>query len=148
MRHLATRGVVAVLTAFLAFTTISGALLVVPTLPLEWLEGSIFSDYSIPTMALAAVGGMSLVALLAVVIRPDVAGLPTVVAGLAMIAYELVEIWVVGLSLVEYGVGDPVSWLQIAFLAVGGLTVGAGVALWRATEPDRARLARTTASHA
>ena len=71
MRHLATRGVVAVLTAFLAVTTISGALLVVPTLPLEWLEGSIFSDYSIPTMALAAVGGMSLVALLAVVIRPD-----------------------------------------------------------------------------
>ena len=148
MRHLATRGVVAVLTAFLAVTTISGALLVVPTLPLEWLEGSIFSDYSIPTMALAAVGGMSLVALLAVVIRPDVAGLPTVLAGLAMIAYELVEIWVVGLTLVEYGVGDPVSWLQIAFLAVGGLTVGAGVALWRATEPDRARLARTTASHA
>jgi hypothetical protein len=37
MRHLASRGVLAVLTAFLGLTTIVGATLVVPTLPrLPW----------------------------------------------------------------------------------------------------------------
>ena len=65
-----------------------------------------------------------------------------VAAGLSMIAYELVEIWVVGLSLVEYGPGEPVAWLQVAFLAVGALTAAAGLSLWHATEPDRERLSQ------
>jgi hypothetical protein len=146
MRHLATRGLLAVLTTFLAVTTVTGAALVVPTLPLEWLEGSFFTDYSIPALALAFVGGLSLVALGALLLRPEFAGIVAVAAGLSMIAYELVEIWVAGLSLVEYGPGEPVAWLQVAFLAVGALTAAAGLSLWHATEPDRERLSRT-ASH-
>ena len=41
MRHYASRGLLAVLSAFIAVTAIAGAIFVVPTLPLEWLEGSI-----------------------------------------------------------------------------------------------------------
>ena len=52
MGHLASRGLLAGLTAFLAVTTIAGAVFVVPTLPPEWLVGSIFTDYTVPAAAL------------------------------------------------------------------------------------------------
>ena len=71
------------------------------------------------------------------------------VTGVSMVAFELVEIWVVGFSLVDYGIDEPVAWLQVVYLIVGTLTAGAGFALWRATAGDRERLARTStaASH-
>jgi hypothetical protein len=145
MRHLASRGVLAVLTAFLALTTILGATLVVPTLPREWLEGSVFGDYTIPALALAFVGGLSLVAFGAAVRRPEVAGGVAVAAGLSMVAFEAVEIWVVGFSLVEYGADEPFAWLQIVYIAAGLLTAAVGLWLWQGTADDRARLTRTTA---
>jgi hypothetical protein len=141
MGHLASRGLLAVLTAFLAVTTIAGAVFVVPTLPPEWLVGSIFTDYTIPALALACVGGLSVVAFGAVLLRPELAGAAAIVAGLAMVAFELVEIWAVGLSLVEYGANEPVAWLQVVYVVIGLVTAGAGLSLWRATAVDRERLA-------
>ena len=143
MRHLASRGVLAVLAGFIALTAIVGALFVVPGLPPEWLEGSPLGDYALPAVALGFVGLLALATVAAVVLRPDVAGVIGVVAGLAMIGFELVEIWVVGFSLVDYGPTEPVAWLQVVYLAVGALTAGAGYALWRATAEDRVRRART-----
>lgn len=145
MRRLASRVVLAVLTAFLALTTIVGATLVVPTLPLEWLEGSVFTDYTIPALALAFVGGLSLVAFGAVALRPEVAGGVAVAAGLAMVAFEAVEIWVVGFSLTEYGAGEPFAWLQVVYIAAGLLTAAVGLWLWQSTTDDRARRTRTAA---
>jgi hypothetical protein len=145
MRHLASRGVLAALTAFLALTTIVGATLVVPTLPLEWLEGSVFSDYTIPALALAFVGGLSLVALGTVVFRAEIAGGVAIAAGVAMVAFEIVEIWVVGLSLIEYGADEPVAWLQIVYISLGMVTAAAGLWLWRNTAGDRERQTRTSA---
>ena len=40
MRHDASRGLLAVLSASIAVTAIVGAILAVPTLPPEWLDGS------------------------------------------------------------------------------------------------------------
>lgn len=145
MRHFASRGLLAVLTAFIALTAIAGALFVVPGLPIEWLEVSVFADYAIPAFALGAVGGLSLVAFIAVIVRPEIAGLPAAVAGAAMVAFELVEIWAVGFSLVEYGPAEPFAWLQIVYLAIGALTAATGVALWVASDEDRERRARTSA---
>lgn len=145
MRHVASRGLLAVLTAFLSITAIAGAVFVVPTLPPEWLAGSIFADYTIPAVALACVGGMCVVAFGAVLLRPQIAGAASIAAGLAMVAFELVEIWAVGLSLIEYGASEPVAWLQVAYVAIGLLTAGAGLSLWRATAPDGGRL--TTPTH-
>ena len=146
MRHYASRGLLAVLSGFIAVTAIAGAIFVVPTLPPEWIEGSVLEDYTIPALALALVGGLAAVTLIALVLRPAVAGLFAVVTGLAMVAFEVVEIAVVGFSLIDYGVGEPVAWLQVVYLAVGMLTAGAGFALWRATAEDRERLARTNSA--
>ena len=139
MRHYASRGLLGVLTTFIAITAIAGAILVVPTLPPEWLEGSVLDDYAIPAFALGLVGGLAAVTLVALAVRPDVAGLAALVTGVAMVAFELVEIAVVGFSLLEYGVDEPVAWLQVVYLVVGALTAGAGFALWRATAEDRER---------
>jgi hypothetical protein len=143
MRHYASRGLLGVLSAFIAITAVAGALFVVPTLPLEWLEGSVLDDYTIPAFALAVVGGLAIVSLIALVVRPDVAGVAAVVTGLGMVTFEVVEISVVGLSIVEYGLGEPVAWLQIVYIVIGVLTAVAGVGLWLATADDRERLART-----
>jgi hypothetical protein len=143
MRHYASRGLLGVLSAFIAITAVAGALFVVPTLPLEWLEGSVLDDYTIPAFAHAVVGGQAHVSLIALVVRPDVAGVAAVVTGLAMVTFEVVEISVVGLSIVEYGLGEPVAWLQIVYIVIGVLTAVAGVGLWLATADDRERLART-----
>ena len=132
-----------VLTAFMAITAIAGAVFVVPTLPPEWLVGSIFTDYTIPAVALACVGGLSVIAFGAVLFRPEIAGAIAVVAGLAMVAFELVEILAVGFSLVEYGANEPVAWLQVAYVVIGLATTGTGRSLWRATAADRARPAMT-----
>jgi hypothetical protein len=142
MRHYASRGLLAVLSAFIAITAISGAIFVVPTLPPDWIAGSAFGDYAIPALALGSVGGLALVTLVLVLIRPELAGLVGVVTGLAMVTFELVEIWVVGLSIVEYGLTQPVAWLQVVYLVAGALTAGTGLALWRTTADKRDRSAR------
>ena len=49
-----------------------------------------------------------------------------VVTGVAMVAFEIVEISVVGFSLVDYGIDEPVAWLQVVYIVVGSLTAGAG----------------------
>jgi hypothetical protein len=143
MRHLASRGVLLVLTTFLAVTAIAGAIFVVPGLPMEWIEGSVFTDYTIPAIALGVVGALAIVALILTLMRPAWAGPAAVVAGLAMIVFELVEIAVVGFSLAEYGIGEPVAWLQVVYIVIGVLTALGGLGLWLATADDRARLART-----
>lgn len=131
MRHLASRGVLLVLTAFLAVTAIAGAILVVPGLPMEWIEGSIFADYTIPAIALGVVGALAVVALILTIMRPAWAGPSAVAAGVAMIVFELVEIAAVGFSLAEYGIGEPVAWLQVVYIVIGALTALVGAALWR-----------------
>lgn len=144
MSHLVSRGVLLVLAAFIAVTAIAGALFVVPALPSEWIDGGPFADYTLPAIALGFVGLLAAVAIVALVIRPDIAGAVAVTTGAALVAFELVEIAVVGLSILEYGVGEPVAWLQVVYLAIGLMTVGAGGALWAATADDRQRRQRTS----
>ncbi len=143
MSHAVTRTLLFVLAVFVAFTTLFGAWLVVPDLPPEWIEGSIFADYTIPAIALGLVGILAIVAALALLVRPEVAGLLSILTGAAMVAFELVEIAVVGLSIVVHGVDEPVAWLQIVYIAIGLLQMALGFALWRATTPERERWLRT-----
>ncbi|MEX1172476.1 MAG: hypothetical protein WEG56_07675 [Chloroflexota bacterium] len=143
MRHLASRGLLFVLAAFLAVTAIAGAVFVVPGLPLGWLEGGPFPDYTIPAFALGLVGVLAVLTLLALIVRPEVAGIIAVVAGFAMVAFEIVEIAVVGFALAEYGAAEPVAWLQVVYIAIGLATMGIGAALWSVTAEDRRRRSRT-----
>lgn len=143
MSHLALRIPLILLAAFMGFTALYGAFVVVPDLPRDWLDGGPFADFTIPAIALGAVGVAAVVTTLAVVIRPEVAGGIAAATGLAMMAFELVQIAVVGLSIVEYGADEPVAWLQIVYLGVGAILALLGAALWRVTTDDRARWART-----
>lgn len=138
-----TRLLLFVLAVFVAFTTLFGAWLVVPDLPPEWIDGSVFADYTIPAIALGFVGVLATVATLALIVRPEIAGLLSVLTGAAMVAFELVEIAVVGLSIVVHGADEPVAWLQIVYIAIGLAQMALGFAYWRATTPERERWLRT-----
>jgi hypothetical protein len=60
-----------------------------------------------------------------------------------MVAYQLVEIAVVGLAIVEHGADQPVAWLQVVYLVIGATQMSLGYALWRATADDRERWLRS-----
>ncbi len=143
MPHVMSRSLSFVLAVFVAFTTLFGAFAVVPGLPPEWIEGSIFADYTIPAIALGFVGILATVTALALLLRPEVAGVLAILTGAAMVIFELVEIAVVGLSIVVHGADEPVAWLQIVYIGIGLVQMAAGSALWRATTPDRERWLRT-----
>ncbi len=68
MRYKGFRIAIGVLTGFIALTAIGGGIALLTgaeanRLPIEWLEGTLFRDYTIPALVLAiAVGGSSLAA--------------------------------------------------------------------------------------
>ncbi len=135
MRHASIRISLFVLQTFVALTALDGALFVVPALPVEWLEGGPFTDYTLPAMALAlVVGGTAIAALLALLVRPDLAGLASVSAGIVIIVFELVEIAAVGLAVVDRGWAEPMALLQVLYLVVGVVEIVLGYALVRATD--------------
>ena len=124
------------LNAFVAFTAIYGAILVVPTIPLEWLKYGPFTDYTFPALALGIlVGGSASLAALLLLVRPTIGAAATIVAGLMIIGFELVEIGVVGFTLIEYDASQFQAWLQVIYLALGSLQVLFGYRLWRRLEP-------------
>lgn len=143
MPHLALRSILFVLTVFVAVTTLFGAVAVVPELPPEWIEGGVFTDYTFPAIALGAVGVLAIGSAVLLAFRQDIAGAATAVVGAAMVIFELVEIAVVGLAIVEHGADQPVAWLQIVYIGIGTAQVLGGLALWRATAADRERRLRT-----
>jgi hypothetical protein len=121
-----------VLNAFVAFTAIYGALFVVQTIPLDWLKHGPFTDYTIPAIALGVlVGGSASLATVLLMVRPAIGATATVVAGLMIIGFELVEIGVVGFTLIEYDASQPQAWLQVLYLALGSLQVVFGYRSWR-----------------
>lgn len=144
MGHVTTRATLILLQVFVAFTAIFGAIFVVPTLPLDWLKAGPLTDYTIPALALGvACGGSALVALALLIVAPHLGGAASIVAGLFMVAFEVVEIAIVGFALIEHGAENPQSWLQEVYLAIGAAGMALGYHLWRAeAEPRRmARLA-------
>lgn len=143
MPQVMSRSLLLILAVFVAFTTLAGAYAVVPELPPEWIEGSIFTDYTIPAIALGFVGILATIAALALIVRPEVAGLLSILSGAAMVVFELVEIAAVGFAIAEYGVDEPVAWLQVVYIAIGLSQIVFGFEFWRATSPDRERWLRT-----
>lgn len=127
----------AALHAFVAVSAIVGAIWVVPTMPLEWIKAGPFQDWTIPAVALGLVGALAAASLVAVLVRPWLGALASVVAGAAMIAFELVEIAVVGWTL-----GDPSlnahfqAWLQPIYLLVGSAQLFLGVRMWLARRTE------------
>jgi uncharacterized membrane protein YuzA (DUF378 family) len=136
-----TRGTLILLQVFVAFTALFGAVVVVPTLPLEWLQAGPLTDYTIPAFALGICGIAAVVAVILLIVAPRLGGLASMVAGLLMIIFEVVEIAVVGLAIVEHGASNPQSWLQIVYIVIGAAGLALGYHLWRLDEEPR-RMAR------
>jgi hypothetical protein len=120
-----------VLHGTVAVTAIAGAIWVVPTMPLEWMKSGPFDAWTIPAIALGFVGILAAIAFAAVIARPWLGALASVVAGAAMIVFELVEVAVVG-----WTPADPVlngefqAWLQPIYLIIGSAQFLFGVRLW------------------
>lgn len=133
--HWGLRSALAVLAAFMAVTTISGAILVVPAMPHDVLHKGIlalFPDYTIPALALGVLcGGAAVVAFILVLWRPRFGAVAAVIAGAFMIAFELVEIVVVGFTPAQTPDQWP-AWLQVVYLVVGGALMALGARLWKA----------------
>jgi hypothetical protein len=132
-RTLAIRIGLLVLNGFVAVSAIAGAIWVVPTMPLEWIKFGPFTDWTIPAIALGFVGVLAAVAFGAVLVRPWLGALASVVVGSAMVVFELVEVGVVGWTL-----GDPTlptfqASLQLVYIVVGSLQALLGLGLWLAT---------------
>lgn len=133
--HWGLRGPLIGLAAFQAVTAIPSALFVVPTMPREVLTHgpiTLFSDYTIPALALGVLcGGGALAALGAVLVRPRLGALASVTAGLFMVGFELVQMAAIGVT-ARQTPADLRSWLQEVYIVVGGAMVILGARLWKA----------------
>ena len=91
--------------------------------PLEWLQGTPFSDYTIPGLVLAiVVGGSSLVAAATILTGRGVGVLASALAGLIMAGYEVVEVAMI----------DHLNWLQVLYFVLGLLIFALAAGLWMA----------------
>ena len=132
MGHVANRTTLIVLQVFVAFTAVIGAIFVVPALPLDWIKAGPMTDFTISAFALGLCGLAAAVAVVLLVVDPRMGGAASIVAGALMIAFELVEIAVVGFALIEHGAELPQSWLQIVYIAIGAIGMVLGYRLWAA----------------
>jgi hypothetical protein len=122
-----------VLDGFVAVSAIAGAIWVVPTMPLDWIRNGPFTDWTIPAVALGFVGMLASIAFVALLVRPWAGALLSILAGLAMVLFEVVEIGVVGWTLTDPSLEGFQKSLQLVYLIVGSAQVLIGFALWRAT---------------
>jgi hypothetical protein len=130
---MATRIGLLILNGFVAISAIAGAIWVVPTMPMEWIKAGPFTDWTIPAIALGAVGVLAGAALVALLVRPWLGALLSILAGVAMVVFELVEIGVVGWTLSDPTLAGFQKSLQLVYLVIGSAQALLGWLLWRST---------------
>lgn len=121
------------LDGFVAVSAVAGAIWVVPTMPMEWIKAGPFSDWTIPAVALGLVGVLAAVAFAALLLRPWAGALLSILAGVAMVVFELVEVGVVGWTLTDPSLEGFQKSLQVVYLVVGSAQAVLGWVTWRAT---------------
>jgi hypothetical protein len=93
-----------------------------PGVPLEWLEGSVFDDYFIPSLILfVVVGGVLLMAAVTVFAGSRLAALAGGVAGYVVLFWICVQLAIIGY----------VSWMQPATFIAGILVLALAATLGR-----------------
>jgi hypothetical protein len=133
VRRMATRIGLLILNGFVAISAIAGAIWVVPTMPMEWIKAGPFTDWTIPALALGAVGLFAAAVVVALLVRPWLGALGSILAGVAMVVFELVEIGVVGWTLSDPSLAGFQKSLQLVYLVVGSAQALLGWRLWLAT---------------
>src|SRR5215472_18843948 len=98
MKHKAIRILLLVIEAIIGLGAIGGGIAILTGvfdqwLPLAWLQGTPFTDFTIPGMTLSIViGGGMVLAAATILIRREWAVILSAVMGLAMIGFEIVEV--------------------------------------------------------
>ncbi len=96
MKHTGVRLTLVVLEAFVALTSIAcgvGLAVGVVQFPLAWLAGTVFSDYTIPGLAMAIIlGGSSLLAAETVFTGREAGVVVSAIAGLLLMGCEVAEV--------------------------------------------------------
>ena len=133
------RAVLLDLNLFLGLTAVAGGVALLIgwiNFPLSSLAGSPFSDYMVPAILLVvAVGGTALLAAWLVHLKLNVGVPASVVAGAAIIVFEIVEWNVIGFA-----------WLQAAYMAIGVLIIS--LATWVRLAQVAGRAERQGSPHA
>lgn len=141
MKYTIVRIALVVLEAFIAITAIvSGVLGLAGGLyiPLEWLRGTPFSDYTIPMLILIiVVGGSSLIAAATLFIHREWSVMLSVEAGIMMAGFEVVQVAIM----------QRFSWLQVFYFVAGMAVLALALYLWLA-EYGRHRFQNRVISHA
>jgi hypothetical protein len=138
MKHKLVRIAIGVPESFIALSAIAGGIVLLAgtyqdgvlieaggrgQFPLEWLQHTPFSDYTIPALVLAiGVGGSSLIAAGTVFTGREEGVQASVVAGLIMAGYIVVE--VVTLK-------QGVSWIEGLYFGLGLAISGLAAYLWK-----------------
>ena len=130
---MATRIGLLILNGFVAISAIAGAIWVVPTMPMEWIKYGPFTDWTIPASALGAVGVLAAAVFVALLVQPWLGALGSILAGAAMVVFELVEIGVVGWTLSDPTLAGFQKSLQLVYLIVGSVQALLGWRLWLST---------------
>ena len=110
-------------------------------IPVAWLQGTPFSDYTVPGLALAIlVGGGMLLAAATVFILREWAVLVSAVAGIFMVGFEVVEAVSVDS---KAGNGLPLmAGLQVFYFVLGLAIFGLAAYLWMTEYRDHSLLTR------
>jgi hypothetical protein len=125
------RVILIVLTGFLALSAILGGIGLLTKLiamPVEMLQGSIFSDFTIPGVALSViVGGSALLATIMLIRKSRYGSLLSALAALIIMFFEFVEVLVIG---------SPVGLardLQIFYFGLGTIIMVTALGAWYLT---------------
>ena len=134
MKHKGIRIALIVIEALIGLGAIGGGIALqsgafAQWLPVSFLQGTPFSDYMIPGLVLIiVVGGGMLLAAAAQFIRSEWAVLLSLVMGLIMIGWEIVEIVIIDRN--EQAVVPSAVVQQVLFSVLGLVIVGLTVFLW------------------
>ena len=129
-KHKSLRLIIGLLTAFIALTAIGGGMAMltgIDRFPLEWLEGTPFSNYTIPALVLAiVVGGSSLLAAVTLFMKHKNAVFASMAAGLIMAGYIVVEVMILN------QIPPGPTLIEGVYFGLGLLTFGLAAYFWLA----------------
>ncbi len=125
------RGAMVLLTGFLALSAIPGGIMLLAGVyapPVQQLEGTVFSSFLVPGLALLViVGGGALLALVLLMRRSRLAPVAAGLSGLFVMVFEFVEVLAIGsppgpafvMQVLYFGIGSALVCLALLFLRCG-----------------------------
>lgn len=143
MRHKRTRLTLIVLESFIGLCALAGGIAIMTGafgfdqwLPLSFLDGTPFTDYTVPGLVLfLVVGGGMVLAATTVAIQREWTVLLSAAMGLVMVGFETIEALAIDRN--PQAVVPPTIVLQVLMAGLGLAIVGLAASLWLREYRDR-----------